>query len=141
MKIPAIVLALALVAAVSFFLTIPPAQEQLPEKTGIYRAFSDAAVSPGDVLTVNLSVVVAGGEGHYLVEEYVPEGWTVKIGNMTSESRRLTFYKLQNPENKTYIYKAIAPDQQGSYTFHGFYMFQGMKEKANITGQANVTVV
>jgi hypothetical protein len=141
MKIPAIILASVLVVAALLFFMTPPVQESTPEKTGIYRSFSATSISPGDILTVNLEVVVAGGEDHYLIEEYVPEGWVVKIGNMTSESGRLTFYKLQNPENKTYKYKAIAPSQPGPYEFYGFYMFQGMEVKANTSGQANITVV
>jgi hypothetical protein len=120
--------------------TTPP-QGTPAGTTGVYRTFSSNQVSPGGEITVTIDVVVAGDEDYYAIEEYVPEGWQVKMGDTLSDERRLTFYTIENAESKAYYYIAVAPQDAGEYTFGGIYMFEGMDDEAVTAGDVTITVI
>ena len=133
-----VVVVVIIIAAYAVLMGAPPAGPDMSQ-TGIYRSFSSQAVAPGQSVTVTLDVVVAGGEDYYLIEEFVPEGWTAMVGENTMDNR-ITYYVLQNAESKAYTYTAVAPDTPGTYEFSGKYMFQGDEEELATMGPTSVTV-
>lgn len=137
-----VVVVVIIIAAYAVLLSTPPASPpDAPDmsQTGIYRSLSTQEVSPGQSVTVTLDVVVVGDEDYYLIEEYVPSGWTAMVGEAVMDNR-LTYYVLQNAESKSYTYTAVAPGTPGNYTFSGKYMFQGDEDELATMGPTLVVV-
>ena len=109
----------------------------------ITRSFSSSSVGKGETITVNLDVVIRNGETFYLLEEYVPVGWTVidANGGQCSPANRLCWVVISNAEDTTYTYTVQAPSSTGSYTFDGIYMFEGFSVSATTLGETSVDVI
>ena len=55
---------------------VAKAESNAGEST-VTRRFSSRSVCEGEIIEVNLDVVIGGDETIYAIEEYVPAGWTV----------------------------------------------------------------
>ena len=107
------------------------------------RSFSATSVCKGEIITVNLDVVIKEGETFYAIEEYVPIGWTVidAAGGQCSPPNRLCWVVISNAEDTTYTYTVQAPFLTGSYNFDGIYMFEGFSDPATTLGETIVDVI
>jgi len=110
--------------------------------TGVTRTLPDKANS-GDIIDVELDVKV-GNATYYTVDETVPGGWEIISasggGDYTSESGHVKWIILNDAKDTTYTYRIKIPEVAvGSYTFSGYYTFEGMPE-SNIEGDEDVFV-
>jgi len=107
------------------------------------RSFSSTSVGKGETITVSLDVVIRNGETFYVMEEYVPDGWTVidAAGGQCSPANRLCWVVISNAEDTTYTYTVQAPTSAGSYNFDGIYMFEGFSDQATTLGETSVDVI
>jgi len=101
-----------------------------------------ASASPGNLVSVTLDISITGGETYYIVDEMVPNGWTVAdegTGDSTDPGH-VKWVVIQNARNTQYTYQARAPQTEGTYSFSGIYMFEGMKTEGTIGGQSSIAV-
>ena len=110
--------------------------------TGVTRILPGEA-NAGDTITVELDVKV-GSATHYTIDEKVPSGWEVISasggGDFTSEKGHIKWIVLSGVKDTKYTYRVKIPvSASGSYTFSGYYAFEGMLER-NIEGDEDITV-
>lgn len=109
---------------------------------GVARILPDKG-NAGDTITVELDVRV-GSATHYTIDEKVPSGWEVISasggGDYTSEKGHIKWIVLSGANDIKYTYRVKIPvSASGSYTFSGYYAFEGMPER-NIEGDEDITV-
>ena len=128
---------LVLLAAMALLLAVP-----IAGASSITRSFSKDAYLPGEAVPVTLDVSITGGETYYLVDEMVPSGWVIseKGTGDTTDSGHLKWAIIQNAASTSYSYSAVAPESEGSYSFSGEYMFEGMMTKGTTGGSQVITV-
>ena len=118
--------------------------ENINEST-IIRTFSSSTIDSNQQFDVTLNVVVIGGKTYHVVEEYIPEGWTVinDNGGATNNLNRLAWYAFSGKplRNSTIVYTLKAPSTKGSYVFDGVYQFEGDASSITTKGQTTVTVI
>ena len=128
----------------------------------VTRSFSTSTTYNGLVVTVTLHVNVDENEQPrptiYAIEETIPSGWTAykfndftneidlytnETGSMSGSNVLKWLYYSNTTEavDKTYQYKAIAPETAGTYQFSGIYMFENMQNEASIEGDTSIQVV
>lgn len=108
----------------------------------ISRQFSSTIVNAGDIVTVTLDVSIDSSEAYYVIEEYVPDMWSVVDGGggIANNANILKWAVIQDVDDATYVYTVKAPSQTGSYNFDGVYMFEGFNEQESIKGKTIVSV-
>lgn len=94
---------------------------------------------PGEKINVTLGVSVTG-ESYYLIDEAVPSGWAIIPQAADTEAGHVKWAVIQNAASTSYTYEVRAPQAEGTYTFSGKYMFEGMKLEGSIGGQQSITV-
>ncbi len=110
----------------------------------VTRGFSSTTLSPGDQLTVTLTVDVdEATEDYYAIEEDYPDSWVIldNGGLNDSETGLLKKVVIENAQDTQYQYILQAPSQTGIHTWSGTYMFEGMSSESNIPGQTQVDVI
>lgn len=109
--------------------------------SSVTRTFSKTQAGTGEEITVNLTVSVTGGETYYVVDDTYPAGWIVTstTGN-TSQPPHVKFAVSQGVASTNHTYKIRAPSQEGTYSFSGIYVFEGMSSEAQVLGQYQVDV-
>jgi hypothetical protein len=103
----------------------------LVSASSVTRSFSSDTVYTDTLLTVYLDVVVDGNEMIYAIVENIPPGWKVydnKTGNFTEQNmlKWLYYSNTTQASNIRYDYILISPDNPGSNSFSGTYIFEGM---------------
>ena len=110
--------------------------------TGVARILAGEA-NAGEIVAVELDVRV-GSATHYTIDEKVPSGWEVISasggGDYTSEKGHIKWIVLSGAKDTKYTYRVKIPvSASGSYTFSGYYAFEGIPER-NIEGDEDITV-
>jgi len=111
----------------------------LASASGVTRSFSKSPVSTGETVTVTLGVSVTGAETYYLIDEAVPQGWTIINPDPATQAGHFKVAVIQGAKSTSYTYEVKAPALEGTYTFSGTYMFEGMKSQDPIGGQQEIT--
>jgi len=111
----------------------------LASASGVTRSFSKSPVPPAETVTVTLDVAVTGGETYYLIDEAVPQGWTIINPDPATQAGHFKVAVIQGAKSTSYTYEVKAPALDGTYTFSGTYMFEGMKSQGSIGGQKEIT--
>lgn len=109
----------------------------------ITREVSSNTVAPGDTIDVILKVSIKNRETYYVLEELIPEKWTLVEsynGGENKNSNALRWAVIQDAKDTEYKYKVKAPEETGKYTFSGEYMFEGFEEAKNTKGTTTITV-
>ncbi|MEM7815753.1 MAG: hypothetical protein QXN71_01390 [Candidatus Aenigmatarchaeota archaeon] len=107
----------------------------------VTRTLPDS-VKPGETISVSLDIAITGGESYYLVDEKVPDGWTIVSGaEEGTEPGHIKLAVIQNAVSKKHTYQVTAPKTEGTYVFSGKYMFEGMTEEGVIGGQNTIVVM
>lgn len=108
----------------------------------VTRTFSSTNVNQGEIVDVNLSVEINGGESYYAIEEYVPAGWTIidDGGGATSITNKLAWAVIDSAADTTLTYSVQAPSQAGSYFFNGSYMFENFTVEETTLGETTIIV-
>lgn len=109
----------------------------------ITRSFSKDVVSPGETVSVTLGVAITAGEAYYLIDDKVPGGWVVTNPGPEGSSEdpgHVKWAVIQGAASTSYTYEVTAPQSEGTYSFSGKYMFEGMKAEGSIAGQQTITV-
>jgi len=112
----------------------------LASASTITRSFSKASAYPGETISVTIDVAVTGGETYYILDETVPAGWAIVNPDPETEAGHMKWAVIQGAASTSYTYQIIAPQSEGSYTFSGKYMFEGMKTEGSVGGQNMITV-
>jgi hypothetical protein len=109
----------------------------------ITRGFSSGSLSPGNQLTVTLSVDVNSSETYFALDEGYPPAWNlVDSGGLdTNHSYHLKNVTIQDARDTQFVYVLTAPSQAGTYAWSGIYMLEGMEDERDILGPAQVTVL
>ena len=117
--------------------------ESNDERSTVSRSFSTRLASKGEIITVSLDVVIRNDDTFYILEEYVPVGWTVinANGGQCSPANRLCWVVISNAIDTTYTYTVQAPLSIGSYTFDGVYIFEGFSLGTTTLGNTSVDIV
>ncbi len=107
----------------------------------ISRSFSSSSINADNEVDVNLEVSIGGGDSFYIIEEYVPEGWTiVDAGSGDASGSNVIFWiTIQNPASETLVYKVKAPSASGSYEFKGNFTM-GSSAVRKIGGESIIEV-
>ncbi len=111
----------------------------LASASGVTRSFSKSPVSPGETVTVTLDVAVTGGETYYLIDEAVPQGWTIINPEPGTQAGHFKVAVIQGAKSTSYTYEVKAPALDGTYTFSGTYRFEGTQSQGSIGGQQEIT--
>ncbi|MCX6814870.1 MAG: hypothetical protein NTY20_04455 [Candidatus Aenigmarchaeota archaeon] len=111
----------------------------LASASGVTRSFSKSPVYPGETVIVTLDVAVTGEETYYLIDEAVPQGWTIINPDPATQAGHFKVAVIQGAKNTSYTYEVKAPALEGTSTFSGTYMFEGMKSQGSIGGQQEIT--
>jgi hypothetical protein len=108
----------------------------------VFRTFSQEDVLISEIVDVTLHVSVINNETSYLIEEYIPQGWTIinSGGAVIINSNTLKWIVTENAEDTTYTYKIKAPDQKGNYAFSGIYRFEGTNTSSFMQGDIFIYV-
>jgi hypothetical protein len=124
----------------AFFLVV--CASGLVAASTVSREFGSDTVLPGEDLAVTLRVSIDGDETFYIIDELVPEGWTIKEpGTGSSEhAGHLKWIVIQDAGNGDYSYILTAPATEGTTVFDGSYIIEGMLGEGKITGQSQVSV-
>ena len=109
---------------------------------GVTRSLSSETVPPGGSLTVTLSVDISGAGNNYAIDEIYPPGWGVTDAGSgsTEHPGHWKHLVLENAQDTQLTYILAAPEEPGTYTFSGEYMFGDMEGTAAISGQDTVSV-
>ena len=115
------------------------------DESFVIRNFSKSIVSSGEQVEVTLFINVGKGDTYYVLEEYIPLGWTIVDGGMgeTSDLNRLAWFSFSfdSLDNSNIVYTLKAPSKTGKYDFNGTYGFEGMGASATTTlGETTITV-
>jgi hypothetical protein len=113
---------------------------QLASASTITRSFSKSTVLPGETASVTLDVAVTGGETHYLIDDAVPQGWSIVNPEPGTQAGHFKVAVIQGAVSTSYTYEVTAPQSEGTYAFSGTYMFEGMSAEGPIGGQSTITV-
>jgi len=107
----------------------------------VSRTISPSNPQPDSDVTVNLDIVVDGGESYYLITEQHP-GWPISSvtgGGDASTPPYITWAVLTGAQNTSYSYNIRTSSTPGVYTFLGTYGFEGGVE-TNILGKTSITI-
>ena len=107
----------------------------------VTRSLSSGVVPPGGTVTVTLYVDASGAE-FYAIDDVYPEGWEVTDPGVGSiqHAGHWKHVIISDATNIQYTYTMTAPTEEGSYTFSGEYMFNGMESTVPIAGQGTIVV-
>ncbi len=107
--------------------------------TGVTRILPDKA-NAGDMIDVELDVKV-GNATHYTIDEQIPTNWQiVSTSGDTTEQGHVKWLVVSGATDTTYTYSVkISEVAVGSYTFSGYYTFEGLPE-SNIEGDEAIFV-
>jgi len=107
----------------------------------VVRTLSPATVAPGEIVTVKLSVNV-GSDRYYAIDDVYPSGWEVvdKGEGSIDHSGHWKYVIIADAVNTEFTYTIKAPNQAGTHTFGGEYMFASMEDVVPIKGQGTLTV-
>lgn len=105
---------------------------------GVYRDLPDKA-EPGSEITVFLDVVLTEN-GYYILDETVPEGWTI-VGSSKGSFEQKGHLKIVelNGNSEKIEYKILAPAETGEYVFDGMFVI-GNSEQKTIIGDNTIVV-
>ncbi len=108
----------------------------------ITRSFNINTISPNQELEVTINVDLDENDKFYVIEEHVPNGFTVVDNNGADNtiSNILVWIEFQNPGDITYKYVVKATANTGNYEFDGNYTISNPNVKA-IQGDKNIQVV
>lgn len=114
----------------------------------VTRSFSPKKAMPGDTVTVTLALDEVAQELSYVVEESIPEGWTVSSGGGGEISgSKLSWLLIEGlapgvtVEDKTFTYAVVVPPSvSGTAIFNGTYRFESMGSSSPILGETQVNV-
>ena len=112
----------------------------LASASTVTRSFSKSSVLPGETVTVTLGVAVTGGETHYIIDDAVPQGWSIINPEPGVEAGHFKTVVIQGAASTSYTYDVTAPQAEGPYTFSGTYMFEDMSAEGSIGGQDTIPV-
>jgi len=112
---------------------------QFASASSVTRYLPDSAY-PGQVIDVTLDVSLTGGESYYLLDEEVPSGWAIINHPEDTEEGHMKWVVIQNAVSKSYSYQAMAPQNEGTYTFSGTYMIEGMRTEGSVGGDDTIAV-
>ncbi len=112
----------------------------LASASTVTRSFSKSSALAGETVSVTLGVVVTAGETHYLIDDAVPQGWSIVNPEAGVQEGHFKTVVIQDAKSTSYTYDVTAPQAEGSYTFSGTYMFQGMSAEGSIGGQDAIAV-
>ncbi|MFC1768989.1 Ig-like domain-containing protein [Nanoarchaeota archaeon] len=108
----------------------------------VTRDFSNPSVETGGELDVTLNIDIDDGATFYIIDEIYPDSWTVidpSTGD-TSDSGHIKWVVPMGAVSTSYTYKLQAPDLSGSHIFNGEYIFEGMADVDNISGDILIDV-
>jgi len=139
---------LLLCSSIAFLLIISTCQA-----SSVTRSISKTSVSPGEVISVSLTVSIAPtSDTYYAVEDTYPFNWTITNNgggdtNQTYPSSPnrsvIKFVMIDNAVDTTYTYMIKANSTAGTYTFSGQYEFNSTllnPISPPISGPSQVTV-
>lgn len=106
----------------------------------ITRSFSKNSVLPGETISVTLDVAITGGETYYIIDDAVPQGWSIVNPEPGTQAGHFKVAVIQGAASTSYTYDVTAPQAEGPYTFSGTYMFEGMSSEGSIGGQGTISV-
>ena len=114
------------------------------QPAGASEVTRSLSVNPGiteEVITVNLTATITGGETFYYIEEIIPPGCTVI--NPGSGVIGIDGHIRWNggAAGGSYLYQLRLPYLKGVYPFAGIYTFEGMGLSPLIGGQPTVTAI
>ena len=112
----------------------------LADASTVTRYFVKDSASPGETIAVTLEVEITGGETYYIIDDSVPQGWTIINPDPETKTGHFKVVVIQGAENRPHGYLVNAPDVEGTYAFSGTYMFEGMSAEGSIGGQDTIEV-
>jgi hypothetical protein len=109
----------------------------------ITRSLSPSQVPPGGDVAVTLTVDVTDAPApFYAIDEMYPQGFNVTDSGAGS-AEHVGHWKtvvIEGAKNVDYTYVMTAPEQEGTYSFSGEYMFGNMEAPVPIAGQDTILV-
>jgi hypothetical protein len=120
-------------------------QTEDTEESVVSRSLSSKTIAPDEQIEITLSVDVRNKETYFVIEEYLPLGWTVISdgGGATNEENKLSWlvFGMFPVSDSNIKYTLRASSLIGEYNFEGIYQFEGMNNEANILGDTTVTII
>jgi hypothetical protein len=113
-------------------------------ESSVCRDLPEGNQTAGSTITVELDVTT-GSADYYTIDETVPAGWTVTSatggGNYTAQAGHVKWIVISGATDTTYSYTVEIPcAANGTYTFDGIFMMEGMGSNETICGDTQVTV-
>jgi len=114
----------------------------------VSRDIADSTVKPGGQVDVTLYVVTEAEDRFFLIDEIIPDGWSVvdtgtlfEAGKVNaSEARHLKKAVIQGISETSFTYTLQAPSNTGKYYFSGNYYIEGMSGFRDMVGQFSIEV-
>lgn len=114
----------------------------------VTRSFTPKKAMHGDTVTVMLALDEVAQELSYVIEESVPEGWTVSDGGGGEVSGSKISWLLVEGlmpgvtiEDKVFTYTVVVPpSMSGTAVFNGTYRFESIGSSSPILGETQVNV-
>jgi hypothetical protein len=107
----------------------------------VTRSIPDA--TPHELLVVSLNIDV-GNASFYIIEEFVPSGWTVASisgGGASKVTGRITWVVLSGATDTTYTYTVDVPLNAPDSHFTGTYMMKGDTTEKTIGGDVTPYII
>jgi hypothetical protein len=110
----------------------------------VNRDISLDTIAPGSQVSITLNVGVLAGDSFYLIDEALPEGWTIADnGGMNQDEPghlKIALVEPSGVSDTTYTYVATAPLVVGIYMFSGTYQIEGMPAFQSTGGETGISV-
>jgi hypothetical protein len=114
----------------------------------VSRHLSSGSVMPGGQINVTLGVSLEPGCRFFVMDEVIPDGWSVidsgslvESGKINaSESRHLKIVEFNGATDTSYTYQVRAPVSVGTYSFSGVFVVDDMGSYDPISGDKKINV-
>lgn len=110
--------------------------------SSVSRSCSGTIVDSVVEITVNLTVDITGDEDFYVIDELVPDGYSVTEpgGGSTDHAGHIKWLVIQDAVDTVHTYVITSSNINRTTEFIGYYGFEGDTDVRLIGGQSNLTI-
>jgi hypothetical protein len=139
-----IILALALISVSSLHEMHSANTVSFASTRYVNRDISLDTIAPGSQVSITLDVGVLSGDNFYLIDEKIPNGWTVADSRGMNQDEpghlKIALVEPSGVSDASYAYIVTAPSVVGIYLFSGTYQIEGMPAFQAIGGETGISV-